>query len=261
MSNYALECINLNLMFKNHHAVKDFSLQVEKGKTYGLIGPNGAGKTTVLNLLTKVYKQNSGDIFLNGKNTKKMDSTQINRHGIARTFQNIRLFKEMTVFENIVVGFHNNQKYSLFDSIFRTPKYFSEEKKIRERSLKLLSIFGIEDKADCLCKNLSYGTQRKVEILRALATEPLILLLDEPAAGMNSSETMNLFEVINKIKNEFEMMSFIVIEHNMNFIMKICDYIYVLNHGETIAKGKAEEIQNNKEVENAYLGGQYAENK
>ncbi|MBO6127154.1 MAG: ABC transporter ATP-binding protein [Clostridia bacterium] len=260
MSNYVLECYNLNLLFKNHHAVKDFNLQVEKGKTYGLIGPNGAGKTTVLNLLTRVYKQNLGDIFINGKNTRKWDSTQINRHGIARTFQNIRLFKEMTVLENTMVGFHNNQKYSLFDSIFRTPKYFSEEKKIKNKSLELLSIFGMENKADCLSKNLSYGAQRMVEILRALATDPSILLLDEPAAGMNSSETMNLFEVINKIKNKFEI-SFIIIEHNMNFIMKICDYIYVLNRGETIAKGKPEEIQKNKEVETAYLGGQYAENK
>lgn len=260
MSNYILECNNLNLLFKNHHAVRNFNLQVENKKIYGLIGPNGAGKTTVLNLLTKVYKQNSGDIFLNGKNTKKMDSIQINKNGIARTFQNIRLFKEMTVLENIIIGFHNSQKYNLFDSVFRTPKYFSEEKKIREKSLELLKIFGIEDKANYLSKNLSYGTQRKVEILRALATGPSILLLDEPAAGMNSSETMNLFEVINKIKNKFEI-SFIIIEHNMNFIMKICDYIYVLNQGETIAKGRPEEIQNNKEVENAYLGGQYAENK
>lgn len=260
MSNYILECNNLNLLFKNHHAVRNFNLQVENKKIYGLIGPNGAGKTTVLNLLTKVYKQNSGDIFLNGKNTKKMDSIKINKNGIARTFQNIRLFKEMTVLENIIIGFHNNQKYNLFDSVFRTPKYFSEEKKIREKSLELLKIFGIENKANYLSKNLSYGTQRKVEILRALATGPSILLLDEPAAGMNSSETMNLFEVINKIKNKFEI-SFIIIEHNMNFIMKICDYIYVLNQGETIAKGRPEEIQNNKEVENAYLGGQYAENK
>lgn len=260
MSNYVLECNNLNLIFKNHHAVKDFNLQIEKEKIYGLIGPNGAGKTTVLNLLTRVYKQNSGDIFLNGKNTKKWDSIKVNKHGIARTFQNIRLFKEMTVLENIMVGFHNNQKYSLFDSIFRTPKYFSEEEKINKRSLELLRIFGIEDKANHLSKNLSYGTQRKVEILRALSTNPSILLLDEPAAGMNSSETMHLFEVINKIKDEFKI-SFIIIEHNMNFIMKICDYIYVLNQGETIAKGKPEEIQNNKEVENAYLGGQYVENK
>lgn len=258
MSNYVLECRNLNLSFKGHHAVKDFNLQVEKRKTYGLIGPNGAGKTTVLNLLTKVYKQNSGEILLNGIDTKKMNSIQINKNGVARTFQNIRLFREMTVLENIMVGFHNEQKYSLFDSIFKTPKYFSEEKRITDKSMKLLSIFGMEDKADSLSKNLSYGAQRRVEILRALATNPSVLLLDEPAAGMNSSETKNLFEVISKIKSEFEI-SFIIIEHNMNFIMKVCDYIYVLNQGETIATGEPKDIQTNKDVENAYLGGQYVE--
>lgn len=258
MSNYVLECRNLNLSFKGHHAVKDFNLHVEKRKTYGLIGPNGAGKTTVLNLLTKVYKQNSGEILLNGIDTKKMNSIQINKNGVARTFQNIRLFREMTVLENIMVGFHNEQKYSLFDSIFKTPKYFSEEKRITDKSMKLLSIFGMEDKADSLAKNLSYGAQRRVEILRALATNPSVLLLDEPAAGMNSSETKNLFEVISKIKSEFEI-SFIIIEHNMNFIMKVCDYIYVLNQGETIATGEPKDIQTNKDVENAYLGGQYVE--
>ena len=260
MSNYVLECKNLNLSFKGHHAVKDFNLQVERRKTYGLIGPNGAGKTTVLNLLTRVYKQNSGEILLNGESIGKMDSIRMNKNGVARTFQNIRLFKEMTVLENIMVGFHNDQKYSLLDSIFKTPKYFSEEKRIIDKSMELLSIFGMEDKANSLSKNLSYGAQRRIEILRALATNPSILLLDEPAAGMNSSETMNLFDVINKIKSKFEI-SFIIIEHNMNFIMKICDYIYVLNQGETIAKGEPHEIQTNKEVETAYLGGQYVEDK
>lgn len=260
MSNYVLECKDLNLSFKGHHAVKDFNLKVEKEKVYGLIGPNGAGKTTVLNLLTKVYKPNSGCILLNGKDTRKMSSIQINKHGIARTFQNIRLFKEMTVLENIMVGFHNDLKYNLFDSIFRTPKYFSEEKRIKDKSIDLLSIFNMEDRADTMSKNLSYGAQRRIEILRALSTSPSVLLLDEPAAGMNSSETLNLFNVINKIKDRFKI-SFIIIEHNMNFIMKICDYIYVLNQGKMIAQGKPEEIQNNKEVESAYLGGQYVEDK
>ena len=258
MSDYVLECKNLNLSFKGHHAVKNFSLKVERRKTYGLIGPNGAGKTTVLNLLTRVYKQNSGEIFLNGTDTKRMNSIQLNKNGIARTFQNIRLFKEMTVLENIMVGFHNEQKYNLFDSIFKTPRYFSEEKRITDKSMELLSIFGMEDKADSLSKNLSYGAQRRVEILRALATNPSVLLLDEPAAGMNSSETKNLFDVISKIKSEFKI-SFIIIEHNMNFIMKVCDYIYVLNQGETIAEGEPKDIQSNKDVESAYLGGQYVE--
>ena len=254
--NNVLECNNLNLSFKNHHAVKDFSISVKEKQVCGLIGPNGAGKTTVLNLLTKVYQPDTGSIIVNGRDATKMNSHQINLNGVARTFQNIRLFREMSILENIMVGFNSKMRYNLIDSIFKTPRYFKEEEEIRTKSMNLLSIFGMEKSADLISKNLSYGVQRRVEILRALATNPSVLLLDEPAAGMNTSETSELFEVINKIKNKFGT-AFIVIEHNMNFIMNICDYIYVLNQGETIAEGIPSDIQKNKQVEEIYLGGQY----
>lgn len=239
MERIALECQNVSIVFKNFMAVKKFNLKVNQGQIYGLIGPNGAGKTTIFNLLTNVYKPSSGEILLNGK--------------IARTFQNIRLFKKMTVLENLLVGFHNNQNYSLFETILRLPRYFKEEFEIKQKAIDLLSIFEMQNMADLLAENLPYGAQRRLEILRALATNPSVLLLDEPAAGMNSSETSSLLNAVLKIKKLFEI-SIIIIEHDIKFIADVCDRVCVLNHGEVIADATPREIQNSEAVIEAYLG-------
>lgn len=249
----ALECIHLGIDFGGLRAVDDFNLTVGKTEIAGLIGPNGAGKTTVFNLLTKVYKPTRGTIMLNGVETTGKTTTQINHMGIARTFQNIRLFNDLTVEENVRVGLHNQIKYNTFSGVFRLPPYFKREKEFHEKSMDLLSIFGMEDMANIKAGNLPYGAQRRLEIVRALATNPKLLLLDEPAAGMNPNETGELMENIVKIRDDFKI-AVLLIEHDMKLVMGICEGICVLNFGKIIAKGTAEEIQSNPEVIEAYLG-------
>ena len=221
----------------------------------GLIGPNGAGKTTVFNLLTKVYQPSRGTILLDGLDTAHMTTTQANKAGIARTFQNIRLFDKLSVEDNVKIGLHNHYKYGMWDGVFRTPRYWKVEKQSHERALELLSIFDMQDLASAQAGSLPYGAQRRLEIVRALATNPSLLLLDEPAAGMNPHETAELMENIIKIRDQFQI-AILLIEHDMNLVMGICEGICVLNYGRIIAKGTAEEIQNNPVVIEAYLGKQ-----
>ena len=248
-----LECRNLGIDFGGLSAVKDFDMAVGRTEIAGLIGPNGAGKTTVFNLLTKVYQPTRGSILLNGRDTAGMSTTQVNRAGIARTFQNIRLFKTLTVIENVLIGMHNSMGYNLAASILRLPDYWREEKSARERALELLSIFDMEGLADNIAGSLPYGAQRRLEIVRALATNPCLLLLDEPAAGMNPSETSELMENIVKIRDTFQI-AVLLIEHDMNLVMGICEGIAVLNFGQIIAKGTPDEIGSNPAVIEAYLG-------
>ncbi|MGE4353593.1 MAG: ABC transporter ATP-binding protein [Oscillospiraceae bacterium] len=248
-----LECRNLGIDFGGLSAVKDFDLAVGRTEIAGLIGPNGAGKTTVFNLLTKVYQPTRGSILLNGRDTASMTTTQVNRAGIARTFQNIRLFKELTVIDNVLIGMHNAMDYNLATSILRLPGYWREEKVARERALELLSIFDMESLAGSIASSLPYGAQRRLEIVRALATNPCLLLLDEPAAGMNPSETTELMENIVKIRDTFQI-AILLIEHDMSLVMGICEGIAVLNFGQIIAKGTPEEISSNPAVIEAYLG-------
>ena len=249
----AIECRHLGIQFGGLKAVDDFNMIVGKTEIAGLIGPNGAGKTTVFNLLTKVYQPTSGTIILNGKDTSGKTTTQINHMGIARTFQNIRLFDELTVEDNVKIGLHNNMKYTTIEGILRHPRYFGTEKKMHERALELLSIFDMQDKADWKASSLPYGAQRRLEIVRALATNPTLLLLDEPAAGMNPNETRELMETIAKIRDDFKI-AILLIEHDMKLVMGICEGICVLNFGRIIAKGTAAEIQANPAVIEAYLG-------
>ena len=250
-----LNCINLGVTFGGLKAVDDFNLMIGRTEIAGLIGPNGAGKTTVFNLLTKVYQPTHGTILLDGQDTHNMTTAQVNRAGIARTFQNIRLFDNMTVEENVRIGLHNQIKYGMFSGIFRLPQYWQGEKKQHEKALDLLSIFGMENMGDVKAGSLPYGAQRRLEIVRALATNPSLLLLDEPAAGMNPHETAELMENIIKIRDQFQI-AILLIEHDMNLVMGICEGICVLNYGRIIAKGTAEEIQNNPVVIEAYLGKQ-----
>ena len=233
----------------------DVNLAIGRTEICGLIGPNGAGKTTVFNLLTKVYQPTTGTVLINGKDTAGMNTVQANKLGIARTFQNIRLFDNMTVEENVRIGLHNQIKYGMFSGIFRLPQYWQGEKKQHEKALDLLSIFGMENMGDVKAGSLPYGAQRRLEIVRALATNPSLLLLDEPAAGMNPHETAELMENIIKIRDQFQI-AILLIEHDMNLVMGICEGICVLNYGRIIAKGTAEEIQNNPVVIEAYLGKQ-----
>ena len=249
-----LECVNLGIQFGGLKAVDDFNLTIGRTEIAGLIGPNGAGKTTVFNLLTKVYQPTHGTILLDGKDTHGMNTIQVNKAGIARTFQNIRLFNDLSVEDNVKTAMENSMTYSMWDGIFRTPKYWKQEKIAHERALELLSIFRMEDMAGMKAGSLPYGAQRRLEIVRALATNPSLLLLDEPAAGMNPSETAELMENIVKIRDTFQI-AILLIEHDMNLVMGICEGICVLNFGQIIAKGTPTEIQNNPEVIKAYLGG------
>ena len=248
-----MECKGLGIDFGGLTALDDFNITVSPDEIAGLIGPNGAGKTTVFNLLTKVYKPTRGEIFLNGKNTKGMNTVNVNKAGIARTFQNIRLFKELTVLENVLVGLHNDMAYRLAGAILRLPGYWRQERVAKDKALDLLSIFNMQDEADRQAGSLPYGSQRKLEIVRALATKPVILLLDEPAAGMNPSETGELMENIRKIRDTFQI-AILLIEHDMHLVMNICENITVLNYGRIIAKGAPEQIRNNTKVIEAYLG-------
>ena len=250
-----LECSHLGIDFGGLRAVDDFNLTIGKTEIAGLIGPNGAGKTTVFNLLTKVYQPTTGTIMVNGKDTAGMNTVQANKLGLARTFQNIRLFNQMTVEDNVRIGLHNQIPYGMFSGILRLPPYWSGEKKQHEKAMELLSIFHMENMANEKAGSLPYGAQRRLEIVRALATNPSLLLLDEPAAGMNPKETEELMDNIIKIRDQFQI-AIMLIEHDMNLVMGICEGICVLNFGRVIAKGTAEEIQHNPEVIEAYLGRQ-----
>ena len=248
-----LECRHLGIDFGGLKAVDDFNLIIGRTEIAGLIGPNGAGKTTVFNLLTKVYQPTRGIIMLDGYDTAGKTTEQINRMGIARTFQNIRLFDNLSVEDNVKIGLHNQEPYSALTGVLRLPKYWRQEKAAHERAMELLSIFEMQDLADHRAGSLPYGAQRRLEIVRALATNPSLLLLDEPAAGMNPSETAELMEHIVKIRDTFQI-AVLLIEHDMKLVMGICEGICVLNFGRVIAKGTSEEIQANPVVIEAYLG-------
>ena len=248
-----LEASHLGIEFGGLKAVEDFNMVIGRTEIAGLIGPNGAGKTTVFNLFTKVYHPSSGTILLNGKDTAGMNTVQINKAGIARTFQNIRLFSQLTVEDNVKIGLHNNIRYTTASGMLRLPAYWTKEKKMHEKALDLLGIFGMQDMAGHVAGSLPYGAQRRLEIVRALATNPSLLLLDEPAAGMNPAETEELMENIWNIRDTFQI-AIMLIEHDMHLVMGICEGIAVLNYGKIIAKGTAAEIQNNPVVIEAYLG-------
>ncbi len=248
-----LETHHLGIDFGGLVAVDDFNLTIGRTEIAGLIGPNGAGKTTIFNLLTNVYQPTRGTILLDGKSTKGLKTSQVCKLGIARTFQNIRLFSAMTVMENILVGLHDEMDYNVLSSIIRLPGFFRSERIARERAMELLSIFNMEDLADAEAGSLPYGAQRRLEILRALATNPCLLLLDEPAAGMNPSETEELMENIRRIRDMFQI-AVLLIEHDMNLVMGICEGICVVNYGKVIAKGDPDQIKNDPVVIEAYLG-------
>ena len=250
---FALEARGIGIDFGGLTAVDEFSIGVGPTEICGLIGPNGAGKTTIFNLLTNVYKPTRGEILIGGKKTAGKSTHEVNRMGIARTFQNIRLFSKMTVIENVKVALSNTIKCSVPESMLRLPRFFASEKEMTERALELLGVFGMQHMANWVAGSLPYGAQRRLEIVRALATNPKILLLDEPAAGMNPSETGELMETIRQIRDEFQI-AIMLIEHDMNLVMGICEGIAVLNYGRIIAKGTPDEIKSDKNVITAYLG-------
>ncbi len=248
-----LEIKNITMKFGGVTAIDNLSFGVSSGEIFGLIGPNGAGKTTMFNIITGNYKQSEGEILFMHEQISGIKPNIIVQKGIARTFQNIRLFKSMTVLENVMIGFHNQIKYTFFESILRLPRYFFYEKNIKKAAMDILDIFGITQYANSYATELSYGIQRKVEIARALATEPKLLLLDEPAAGMNPIETEDLSNIIQKIKKEYGL-SILLIEHDMKFVNKMCDKVLVLDYGEDIFEGKPADAIINKKVVAAYLG-------
>lgn len=248
-----LECRRIGIDFGGLSAVDEFTIAIGRTEICGIIGPNGAGKTTIFNLLTNVYRPTRGSILVNGVDTLGMTTDEVNRRGVARTFQNIRLFKDLTVEENVLIGLHNSMNYSVASSMLRLPKYWKQEKEARERVRELLHIFHMENMTAQQAGSLPYGAQRRLEIVRSLATNPGILLLDEPAAGMNPSETAELMETIRKIRDEFHI-AIMLIEHDMKLVMGICEGIAVLNYGRIIAKGTPDEIRNNPVVIEAYLG-------
>lgn len=248
-----LETSNLGIDFGGLTALTEFNISIGRTEIAGLIGPNGSGKTTVFNLLTNVYQPTRGTILLDGRDTKNMTTEQVNKAGIARTFQNIRLFSNLSVEDNVKIGLHNHIKYGMWNGILRLPAYWKGEKQAHERAMELLSIFDMQGLAGEKAGSLPYGAQRRLEIVRALATKPLLLLLDEPAAGMNPSETAELMDNIVRIRDTFQI-SIILIEHDMNLVMGICEGICVLNFGKIIAKGTPGEIRNNPQVIEAYLG-------
>ena len=248
-----LEVKNLTKNFGGLTAVGDVSMELNEGELVGLIGPNGAGKTTLFNLLTGVYEPSEGTVTLDGIVLNGKAPYKIASLGLSRTFQNIRLFKDMTVLENVLVGLSNKQPSNFFASLLRLPKYYSSEEELKDKAMKLLAIFNLDGEADTLAKNLAYGQQRHLEIVRALATEPKILFLDEPAAGMNPQETKELMDTIKTVRTQFKI-SILLIEHDMKLVMGICEKITVLNYGTVLACGTPEEIQNNSDVIKAYLG-------
>ena len=248
-----LECRRIGIDFGGLSAVDEFTIAIGRTEICGIIGPNGAGKTTIFNLLTNVYRPTRGSILVNGVDTLGMTTDEVNRRGVARTFQNIRLFKDLTVEENVLIGLHNSMNYSVASSMLRLPRYWKQEKEARERVRELLHIFHMENMTAQQAGSLPYGAQRRLEIVRSLATNPGILLLDEPAAGMNPSETAELMETIRKIRDEFHI-AIMLIEHDMKLVMGICEGIAVLNYGRIIAKGTPDEIRNNPVVIEAYLG-------
>lgn len=248
-----LEITNLGISFGGLRAVDDFHLTIEQGQLYGLIGPNGAGKTTVFNMLTGVYVPTTGQILLDGRNITGMKTAEINKAGIARTFQNIRLFQDMSVLDNVKVGLHNQYKYSTAAGILRLPSYFKTEKAMNRRAMELLEVFGLEGEFDYLSSNLPYGKQRKLEIARALATNPKLLLLDEPAAGMNPNETEELMQTIRFVRDEFHM-TILLIEHDMRLVSGICEQLTVLNFGQVLVQGQTEDVLSDPRVITAYLG-------
>ena len=256
MAEYILETKDLGISFGGLKAAQNVNLKIKKNQIYGLIGPNGAGKTTVFNMLTGVYKPTTGTFYLDGEELKNLSQEKINHKGIARTFQNIRLFNNMTVVRNVMVGLHNRPEYkcSVLESVLRLPRHFKMEKAMREKAKELLRIFDLEEERNGLACNLPYGKQRKLEIARALATNPKILLLDEPAAGMNPQETEDLAKTIRFIRDHFDM-TILLIEHDMKFVANLCDELTVLNFGTMLAQGDVKDVLQDPEVIKAYIGG------
>ena len=256
MSLTVLKTENLGISFGGLKAVEGLNLEIKKGQLYGLVGPNGAGKTTVFNMITGVYKPTTGKFWLAGEDLTGKTQETINHKGIARTFQNIRLFNNMTVIRNVMVGLHNNPQFKcgIFSSIFRLPKHFKAEKAMRERAKEILNVVGLYEERNNISCNLPYGKQRKLEIARALATNPKLLCLDEPAAGMNPHETEDLMGIVRRIRDEFDV-TILLIEHDMKFVSGLCDEITVLNFGTVLAQGTPDVALNNPEVIKAYIGG------
>lgn len=254
MANTVLKANNISMVFGGLHAVENFNIEIKEGELVGLIGPNGAGKTTVFNMLTGVYVPTSGTIELKGQNVTKTSPHERVKIGISRTFQNIRLFKRMTVLENVKVASNVHMDYGLFSGIFKTKKYYEQEDKATKEVLEILEVLGIKEYANELAKNLPYGKQRKLEIARALASHPVLLCLDEPAAGMNPTETEELMKAIEIVRKKFHT-AILLIEHDMKLVMGICEWIKVISFGKEIATGTPDEIKNNEEVIKAYLGG------